>query len=36
MHSKYDNMHNHEIFYALICINNYILHVKIAHYQLST
>ena len=25
MHSKYDNMHKNEIFYALICINNHII-----------
>ena len=24
LHSKYDNMHKNEIFYALICINNHI------------
>ena len=24
MHSKYDSMHNNEIFYALICINNHV------------
>ena len=23
MHSKYDNMHRNEIFYALTCINNH-------------
>ena len=23
MHSKYDNMHTNEMFYALICINNH-------------
>ena len=25
MHSKYDNMHTNEMFYALICINNHII-----------
>ena len=25
MHSKYDNMHVNEIFYALICINNHVI-----------
>ena len=25
MHSKYDNMHKNEMFYALIWINNHIL-----------
>ena len=25
MHSKYDNMHKNEIFYALIYINNHII-----------
>ena len=25
MHSKYDNMHKNEMFYALVCINNYII-----------
>ena len=25
MHSKHDNMHKNEMFYALICINNYII-----------
>ena len=25
MHSKYDNMHMNGMFYALICINNYII-----------
>ena len=24
MHSKYDNMHNNGIIYALICINNHV------------
>ena len=31
MHSKYDNMHNNGMFYALIYINNYI----IACYQMT-
>ena len=34
MHSKYDNMHNNGIFYALICINNHI--IKCINYMLST
>ena len=25
IHSNYDKMHKNEIFYALICINNYII-----------
>ena len=25
MHSKYDNMHPNEMFYALICTNNHII-----------
>ena len=25
MHSKYDNMHKNEMFYALICINNHVI-----------
>ena len=25
MHSKYDNMHKNEMFYALICINNNVI-----------
>ena len=25
MHSKYDNMHKNEMFYALICINNHLI-----------
>ena len=25
MHSKYDNMHQNGMFYALICINNHII-----------
>ena len=25
MHSKYDNMHTNRMFYALICIINYII-----------
>ena len=25
MKSKYDNMHNNRIFYALICINNHVI-----------
>ena len=25
MHSKYDNMHENGMFYALICINNHIV-----------
>ena len=25
MHSKYDNMYNNIIFYALICINNHVI-----------
>ena len=25
MHSKYDNMHKSVMFYALMCINNYII-----------
>ena len=25
MDSKYDNVHKNEIFYALICINNYVI-----------
>ena len=33
MHSKYDNMHNDEIFYALICINNHV--ISSINYMLS-
>ena len=33
MHSKYDNMHKNGMFYALICIINHFLRVKIACYQ---
>ena len=25
MHSKYDNMHKNEMFYAFICINNHVI-----------
>ena len=25
MHSKYDNMHKNGMFYALLCINNYVI-----------
>ena len=32
MHSKYDNMHKNEIFYALIYINNFIIICIIACY----
>ena len=30
MHSKYYNMHENVMFYALIYINNHVLHVNIA------
>ena len=33
MHSKYDNLHKNGMFYALICINNQVIHVKIGCYQ---
>ena len=29
MHSKYDNMHKNEMFYALIYINNHIIMYKL-------
>ena len=25
IHSKYDNMHENEMFYVLVCINNHII-----------
>ena len=31
MHLRYDNMHNNEMFYVLICINNHIIFMYELH-----